>query len=242
MKSNYITRGINVRTNDYIQPIEYVQGTNMIDLQFEIYDFVIPTGSTATVHVTRPDGTVEYDAATVDTATNTVTVDVKNTMFSVAGTSKLQVAVLNGDDKLVTFEVQVNVRWNNTADGTQSKDVISEIDSGVEKAAASATAAAASQTAAKTSETNAANSASAASASQTAAKASETNAALSASAAAQSANNAKNSETAAKASETAASKSAEDAKAAVDMQIVDDATDTKYQFGAVNGVIYLKEV
>ena len=207
MKSNYITRGINVRTNDYIQPIEYVQGTNMIDLQFEIYDFTIPTGATATVYVTRPDLTVEYDSATVDTATNTVTVDVKNTMFSVAGTSKLQVAVLNGDDKLVTFEVQVNVRWNNTADGTQSKDVISAIDSGVENAEAS-------EINAKSSEVNA--------------KASETNAALSASAAAQSANNAKNSETA--------------AKAAVDLQIVDDATGTKYQFGAVNGVIYLKEV
>ena len=187
MKSNYITRGINVRTNDYIQPIEYVQGTNMIDLQFEIYDFVIPTGSTATVYVTRPDRTVEYDAATVDTATNTVTVDVKNTMFSVAGTSKLQVAVLNGDDKLVTFEVQVNVRWNNTADGTQSKDVISAIDSGVEKAAASATAAANSATAA-------ANSATAAGQSATQAGQSATQAGQSATLAGQQADNAAKSE------------------------------------------------
>lgn len=174
---------------------------------------ITPTGTIKLI-AQKSDGTRIHRLATID-GTDVVISELGKQIFVCKGLVDCQLQFTDGDQKLGTPRFYIFVLSSTIDDDEiKSNDDYQDLSAAVTASAAS----------------------------QAAAKASETNAALSASAAAQSANNAKNSETAAKASETAASKSAEDAKAAVDLQIVDDATGTKYQFGAVNGVIYLKEV
>lgn len=142
MKSSTITRTINVRSNDYVQAIDYVASTNMVDLLFTLNDFSIPEGSAAKVYVTRPDSTIEYDNATVDTDANTVLVDVVTSMFSVAGFSDLRIVLTKDTQKLVSFSVPVVVSTNDTeTGGAQAANVLGVLDTAVNNAAASAKAA-----------------------------------------------------------------------------------------------------
>ena len=94
-------------------PIDYVQGTNLIPIKFNIADYDLPTGATAKVYVKKPSTKAEYDTATIDG--NSVMIDVKDTMFSEKGTHFIQVLISKDDKTLVTFEYPVRVGRNNVA-------------------------------------------------------------------------------------------------------------------------------
>lgn len=231
-----------LRDHSSYDRISYVQGANAIPIILHIRDYDVPTGSTARVYVRRPDGTIEYDSATV--SGNDVTVNVKTSMFSVPGNSILQVKLLKGSSILVTFGITVCVKRNYIEEKVKGENVADIIEKelgeakaavekakedaesykniAVEKAEAaerSAANAADSAKAAKTSEANADASkrtaelkAREASASAEAAKISETNAGESADTAALKAKEASDSEKAAKESENNARLSAASAE------------------------------
>lgn len=123
---NRIEKDINVTHYDIPERISYVQATNAIPLVFHIKDYDIPPGSTARVYVKRPDGTSEYDTASL--SGNTVTVNVKKTMFSVVGNSRLQLRIAKGDEVLVSFEIIVEVRKNHADGGVQSENATDIFD------------------------------------------------------------------------------------------------------------------
>lgn len=108
---NTIERDILVRQDhSSFDQISYVQGTNDIPIIFHIQDYELESGTAARVYVRRPDGTAEYDIATVNG--NDITVDVKTSMFSVVGDNMLQVNLFKGEDKLATFAITVHVKKN----------------------------------------------------------------------------------------------------------------------------------
>ncbi|MCI8582382.1 MAG: hypothetical protein HFH13_04525 [Dorea sp.] len=231
-----------LRDHSSYDRISYVQGANAIPIILHIRDYDVPSGSTARVYVRRPDGTIEYDVATV--SGNDVAVNVKTSMFSVAGNSILQVKIIKGSAILITFGITVCVKPNHMEEKVKGENVADIVekelgaikaavekakeeaesykDTAMEKAEAaerSAENAANSAKAAKTSETNADASkrtaelkAQEASASAEAAKISETNAGESADTAALKAKEASDSEKAAKESEDNASLSAASAE------------------------------
>lgn len=112
--------------------ISYVQGTNAIPIIFHIKDYEIPQGCEARVYVRRPDGTMEYDTAKI--IENSVYVDVKNTMFSVAGNNILQVQVIKEDKQLVTYSMTVRVEKNYVRESVQSGNGTNLFDEAIKEA------------------------------------------------------------------------------------------------------------
>lgn len=110
---NSITREIYVTRQTLPNPIEYVQGTNALPIVFTFADYTIPEEAAAKVYVEKPSEHCEYNLATI--ADNTVTVDVKDTMFDEVGTSNLQIKLTKDDKTLITFDYPVRVSKNRVA-------------------------------------------------------------------------------------------------------------------------------
>lgn len=110
---NSITREIYVTRQTLPNPIEYVQGTNALPIVFTFADYTIPEETAAKVYVEKPSGHCQYDLAAI--ADNTVTVDVKDTMFDEVGTSNLQIKLTKDDKTLITFDYPVRVSKNRVA-------------------------------------------------------------------------------------------------------------------------------
>ena len=125
---NTIERDILVRQDhSSFDHISYVQGTNDIPIVFHIKDYTIETGMQARVYVRRADGTAEYDNAVING--NDITVNVKNTMFSVVGDSIMQISLIKGESNLVTFAVTVHVKKNYAYFGAHSENTTDIFDS-----------------------------------------------------------------------------------------------------------------
>ena len=110
---NSITRKIYVTRQTLPNPIEYIQGTNALPIIFTFVDYTIPEETAAKVYVEKPSRHCEYNLATI--ADNTVTVDVKDTMFDEVGTSNLQIKLTKDDKTLITFDYPVRVSKNRVA-------------------------------------------------------------------------------------------------------------------------------
>lgn len=112
---NAIFRDVYLLSQHIIDPIEYVRLTNGSDIILQFRDIDIPTGSTADVVVIRPDGTgIQNEADVIVEPGNVVGIEVTDTMFSVLGTSYLQVRITHDDSVIVNFAIPVHVRENYT--------------------------------------------------------------------------------------------------------------------------------
>lgn len=112
---NAIFRDVYILSQHIIDPIEYVRLTNGSDIILQFRDIDIPEGSTADVVVIRPDGTgIQNEADVIVEPGNVVGIEVTDTMFSVLGTSYLQVRITHGDSVIVNFAIPVHVRENYT--------------------------------------------------------------------------------------------------------------------------------
>ena len=112
---NAIFRDVYILSQHIIDPIEYVRLTNGSDIILQFRDIDIPEGSTADVVVIRPDGTgIQNEATVIVDPGNVVGIEVTDTMFSVLGTSHLQVRITHGDSVIVNFAIPVHVRENYT--------------------------------------------------------------------------------------------------------------------------------
>ena len=97
-----------------MQPIDYVQGTNALPIIFHFRDYDIPDEASIKVYIRKPSSKAEYDRISSSTK-NTVTINVKDTMFTEIGRSYIQIQIVQGDTTLVTFEYPVDVKRNNVA-------------------------------------------------------------------------------------------------------------------------------
>lgn len=142
---NAIAREIYVTHKTLPNPIEYVQGTNALPIVFTFADYTIPEETAAKVYIEKPSGHCQYDIAAI--ADNTVTVDVKDTMFDEVGTSNLQIKLTKDDKTLITFDYPVRVSKNRVAGNVpqsgDNSDLIDELLARGEPAVEAAEAAAA---------------------------------------------------------------------------------------------------
>lgn len=119
-----IVRKIKVNEYEYQPPINYVAGATEPDIQFQITDYVIPSGAEARAFVQRFDGTFEYTVATIDD--QNITIEPTSSMFSVKGEGAIQVTLYVGDEVVKNFSVPVFVHADLADDAAQEgRDIVS---------------------------------------------------------------------------------------------------------------------
>ena len=107
-----ITRNIWLTRNRYVEPINYVQNTNEIQLEFFLQDFAIENTATLEYCVIQSTGTM-YDAPITQFSSETVTIKPTKSTFDEAGQAKLYVRIYQSEEsEAVTFCVPVIVAEN----------------------------------------------------------------------------------------------------------------------------------
>lgn len=97
MISVHLTRK---RNANFIDVVQYDTG---IQLVFDVQDFEIPSGTTATLHVQKPSGKFVYQQDDIVVSGNVITVDLKNQAVTEHGNAQYQLQLINGSDTVSTF-------------------------------------------------------------------------------------------------------------------------------------------
>lgn len=92
----YLTNKRNVKVIDVVQ---YDTG---IQLVFNVKDFSIPSGTTATLYVQKPSGKFVYQEDEITVAAEMITIDLENQAITEHGKVLYQVTLENGSDD-ITF-------------------------------------------------------------------------------------------------------------------------------------------
>lgn len=135
---NQINRDVYVLSNKIKDPINYVQGTDALDIVFSFRDFEIPDSSSAQVFVSKPSGKGVYNTAVI--AGNAVTVNTTPEMFSEVGNTELQINIRNNGELLTSFIQPVVVQKNLSFHGESGNEsdffegYIEKIDTAISKA------------------------------------------------------------------------------------------------------------
>ena len=135
---NQINRDIYVLSNKIKNPVDYVQGTDALDIVFNFRDFEIPDSSSAQVFVSKPSGKGVYNTAVI--AGNAVTVSTTPEMFSEVGNTELQINIRNNGELLTSFIQPVVVQKNLSFHGESGnesdffEEYIGKIDTAISEA------------------------------------------------------------------------------------------------------------
>ena len=135
---NQINRDIYVLSNKIKNPVDYVQGTDALNIIFKFRDFEIPDASEAQVFVSKPSGKAVYNTAVI--TGNTVTVNTTPEMFSEIGNTELQINIRNNSELLTSFIQPVMVQKNLSFHGESGnesdffEEYIEKIDTAISKA------------------------------------------------------------------------------------------------------------
>lgn len=87
---------------------EVAQGAAGVQFGIRVQDYTIPAGAVVNIYVSKPDGTMVYNAAEV--SGNTITVTTTTQMTAVVGVSNCQVQILSTGILLRTFVFHLKVR------------------------------------------------------------------------------------------------------------------------------------
>lgn len=90
-------------------PIDVVQYDTGYQLVFEIADFDIPVGTTASLFAETASGKPLRQTDDISVAGNVITVDPTSTLLSESGEVKYQIRLTNGSDLISTFIGKLNV-------------------------------------------------------------------------------------------------------------------------------------
>lgn len=101
-----IKRDIYVTKNVLQAPIEVTEGTNSIALEFDIKDYTIPGTAAAVVYSMCTSTMAEPNKALAEVDGNTITIIPSETFFH-AGQNVMQIRVIDGDSKLISFSIIV---------------------------------------------------------------------------------------------------------------------------------------
>lgn len=135
---NQINRDVYVLSNKIKDPINYVQGTDALDIVFNFRDFEIPDSSSAQVFISKPSGKGVDNTAVI--AGNAVTVNTKPEMFSEVGNTELQINIRNNGELLTSFIQPVVVQKNLSFHGESGnesdffEEYIGKIDTAISEA------------------------------------------------------------------------------------------------------------
>lgn len=106
---NIIRRDVYVLTDRLKQPIDYLQGTNAIPIEFTFRDYDIPSGASVRVLVEKPSGHKRFEQVT-SRKENVVTVIPDQQMTAEVGISEMQLEVAEGNNILATFIQPINIK------------------------------------------------------------------------------------------------------------------------------------
>ena len=101
-----IKRDIYVTKNVLQAPIEVTEGTNSIALEFDIKDYTIPGTAAAVVYSMCTRTMAEPNKALAEVDGNTITIIPSESFFH-AGQNVMQIRVIDGDSKLISFNIIV---------------------------------------------------------------------------------------------------------------------------------------
>ncbi len=190
---------LRVANKGFTQIVDYVQGSNMIPIVFEITDYDIPSGAIANIYIKKPSGAQIYNSCSI--SGNKITVNPTTQMFAESGKQFGQLQILSGQKILESFLILFNVEKSIVDDAaiessdefTALEDALNSIDNATTEAENAVSAAnqavSDAQTAIKNANT-AINGANAAASSANSAAEAATNAASAANTAAEGANTA----------------------------------------------------
>lgn len=135
---NIIKRDVYVLNDDLKWPIDYLQGTNAIPIEFTFRDFDIPSGAKVRVYVSKPSRKGIFENV-LNISGNVVTVEVTPQMVAEVGVSTMQVEVVKEDDILATFVQPINVKATaipiNSESGSQFiEDLLDDVERATERA------------------------------------------------------------------------------------------------------------
>lgn len=100
-----------------------------IQLVFNVKDFNIPSGSSATLYAEKPSGKFVYQTKGITIVKNTITVDLENQAIAEHGKTPYQVSIENGSDVVTSFIGVMNVQRSLKDSGaTESKTVMRAFD------------------------------------------------------------------------------------------------------------------
>ena len=112
-----------------VNSLRLVQYDKGIQLVFNILDFLLADGTTATLYVRKKSGRFVYQEKGITVAENKVTVDLENQALTEHGETFYQLRFLNGSDTLSTFSSSMFVEPSLAdADAEESKTVIAAFE------------------------------------------------------------------------------------------------------------------
>lgn len=134
---NIIRRDVFVLTDKLKQPIDYVQGTDAIPIEFTFRDYDIPSNATVRVLVEKPSGHKRFENVSAVSG-NAVTVKPDEQMMAEAGISGLQIEVVK-NDVLATFVQPVNIKRSGIPVRSESgsgflEDIIKDAETATDRA------------------------------------------------------------------------------------------------------------
>lgn len=101
-----IKRDIYVTKNVLQAPIEVTEGTNSIAIEFDVRDYEIPASAAAVVYSMCTSTMAEPNKALAEVDGNTITIIPSESFFH-AGQNVMQIRVIDGDSKLISFNIIV---------------------------------------------------------------------------------------------------------------------------------------
>lgn len=120
---------LRVANKGFTQIVDYVQGSNMIPIVFEITDCDIPSGATANIYIKKPSGAQIYNSCTI--SENEVTVQPTTQMFAEAGKQFGQLQILSGqkilESFLILFDVEKSIIDDAAIESTNEFTALQEI-------------------------------------------------------------------------------------------------------------------
>lgn len=112
-----------------VSSLRVVQYDTGVQLVFNLLDFDLPSGTTATLYVRKKSGKFVYQEKGITVSGNTVTVDLENQALTEHGEAFYQLRFLNGSDVISTFSSSMYVeRSLADADAEESTTVIAAFE------------------------------------------------------------------------------------------------------------------
>lgn len=111
------------------QNIDVVQYDTGIQLVFNVLDFEIPAGTTATLYVQKPSGKFVYQQQNISVVDNIIVIALENQAITEHGRTPYQITLTNGNDEISTFSGVLCVEKSlKNAGAVESKTVIKAFD------------------------------------------------------------------------------------------------------------------
>lgn len=124
-----IKKQIRIKDKDVRTHLNYVQGSNGINIVLEIIDFELPQDAQARIYLKKPSGKEVYNAASI--AGNTIIITPTTQMFAEHGKQFGQVQLIKDGSILTTymleFDIEKNIIEESAVESTNEYGVLDEL-------------------------------------------------------------------------------------------------------------------